>query len=315
MVRLHLLGFTHDLTGVVFSQRKNGKTASFWVPIDDAFMGAVNKLERARRDRNRSERGSRGKSRAVVELRELPPSTRSRALPPVGRSEPRSGMPAAEIQQMLREGKSIKTVAKTAKTNLAWIERLAEPVLTERMGVVRLAQRAYMNRARLGQSGLQLGDAVERNLEERRVATDNLDLDAAWDARQMASGEWRVWVRFSHRGRRQVAQWDFKKSSRTIYPHNRLAAQIGWWAPELPPEPEPVEGEESEVDVAIEESKKPAPPPRRPVQRRKPVQRKPVQRKKPTPRKRKPAPKRRATAKRRPQAKKKSPARRSRGRR
>lgn len=305
MVRLHLLGFTHDLKGVVFSQRKGGKTATFWVPIDDAFMGAVNKLERARRDRNRTERTTKGRSGSVVRLKDLPPSTRSRALPPVGRSEPRSGMPAAEIQRMLREGRTVKTVAAAAKTNLAWVERLAEPVLTERVGVVRLAQRAYMHRARLGQSGLTLGDAVLRNLEERRVATDNIDLDAAWDARATASGAWRVWIRFSHRGRRHSAEWDYEKGSRSIHPRNRLASQIGWWAPDLPPEPEVEADDESEIDVGAEEPKKPAPRKAKPAARR----RRPAARKKPVA-------KRRPPAKRRPSAKRKqAPKRKARRRR
>ena len=258
MVRLYLLGFTHDLKGVVFSQRRGGKTGTFWVPIDDAFMGAVGKLEQARRDRERTSKPNGQSERAkdlakdgakdLVGLKDLRPH--SRALPPVGRSEPRSGLPASDIQQMLRRGKSIKTVVAAAKTELAWVERLAEPVFTERIGVVRLAQRAYMLRPRLGTAGLQLGDAVRRNLEERRATTETIEgLDDAWDAKATASGKWRVWVRFSHRGKRRSAEWEFRKGSRQIVPRNRLASELGWWAPDAPPPPpahEPVEGEPAE---------------------------------------------------------------------
>ena len=240
MNRLHLLGFTHDLKGVVFSQRKGSKTGSFWVPIDDAFMTAVGKLEQARRGRDAGAAKPDGRSRDVVGLKDLP--ERSRALPPVGRSEPRGGLPASEIQQMLREGKSIKTVVAAAKTEVAWVERLAEPVLTERAGVVRLAQRAYMLRPRLGTAGLQLGDAVERNLEERRGAVEGLD--DAWDARATSSGIWRVSVRFSHRGKRRTAEWEFRKGSRQITPRNRLASELGWWTPVPVPRPPAADGEE-----------------------------------------------------------------------
>src|SRR5687768_14975810 len=98
MVRLYLLGFTNDLKGVVFTQRRDGKTASFWVPIDDRFLAAVDKLERARRDRGRSASTSRpSRRKGMLDLNELPPASRSRsvALPPVGRSQARSGLPAS----------------------------------------------------------------------------------------------------------------------------------------------------------------------------------------------------------------------------
>ena len=253
MNRLHLLGFTHDLKGVVFSQRRGSKTGTFWVPIDDAFMTAVGKLEQARRGRDAGAAKPDGKGRDVVGLKDLP--ERSRALPPVGRSEPRGGLPASDIQQMLREGKSIKTVVAAAKSDLAWVERLAEPVMTERAGVVRLAQRAYMLRPRLGTAGLQLGDAVQRNLEERRGSVEGLD--DAWDARATSSGIWRVSVRFSHRGKRRTAEWEFRKGSRQITPRNRLAGELGWWAPVEPPRPPVGDGEEGEErsDAGAEQAK------------------------------------------------------------
>jgi hypothetical protein len=257
MVRLYLLGFTHDLKGVVFSQRRAGKKATFWVPIDDPFLRAVDKLQRARREREGSKAATKaGRSSDVVDINDLP--ARARILPPVGRSQARSGLPASEIQQMLREGRSVKTVAATAKTPLAWVERLAEPVITERIGVVRLAQRAYMLRPRLGTAGLQLGDAVRRNLEERRATSDTIEaLDDAWDAKAGASGTWRVWVRFSHRGKRRTAEWEFRKGSRQIVPRNRLGAQLGWWEPEEPPVPELPAAAEIEAVEAAEETPKP----------------------------------------------------------
>ncbi len=225
MNRLYVLGFTHDLKGVVFTQRKGGKKPTFWVPVDPQFLRALDKLQKARKA---------PKTRAV----EVGPPRRDGkvVLPPVGRSQARTGLPASEIQQMLREGKTIKTVAAAAKTELTWIERLAEPVMTERQGVVRLAQRAYMSRARLGAAGLQLGEAVERNLEDKGTTPDGVD--AVWDARVMTSGIWRISMRFTNRGKRRAAEWEFRKGSRTITPRNRLGAQLGWWAPEPPEEPD-----------------------------------------------------------------------------
>jgi hypothetical protein len=251
MNRLYVLGFTHDLKGVVFTQRKNGKTPTFWVPVDQAFMDAVGRLEKTRSLRSRGLEPSTTKAATKKD---------GKALPPVGRSQARTGLPASEIQQMLREGKTIKTVAAAAKTELGWIERLAEPVMTERAGVVRLAQRAYMSRARLGAAGLQLGDAVERNLEEK--GTTPSEVDAVWDAKILASGLWRVSMRFSNRGKRRAAEWEFRKGARSITPRNRLGAQLGWWEPEV---------EEPELEESEDEETEEAPPP--PPVRRKPVKR------------------------------------------
>jgi hypothetical protein len=233
MNRLYLLGFTHDLKGVVFTQRKGGKKPSFWVPIDAEFLRAIDKLQKARKGPK-----TKGKAPAQVEPQRRDGKV---VLPPVGRSQARTGLPASEIQQMLREGKTIKTVAAAARTDLAWIERLAEPVMSERQGVVRLAQRAYMLRARLGAAGLQLGEAVERHLDEKGTTPDAVD--AVWDAKVASSGVWRVTMRFTNRGKRRAAEWEFRKGSRTITPRNRLGAQLGWWAPE-PEEPEPAEPDE-----------------------------------------------------------------------
>jgi hypothetical protein len=232
MIRLHLLGFTNDLKGVVFGQRRNAKKPAFWVPIDDDFMKAVDKLERARNDADAPSRGGKRRRRAavdedLVEAKAPPPPP----LPAVGRSVSTSKLPVSEIQQLLRQGRSAKSVADAAKVSLAWVERLAEPVMTERAGVVLLAQRARMPRPRLGVSGLPVGDAVQRNLEERRATPDTLE-GLVWDARAFHAGGWRVWLSFEHRGKRRRAEWELGRDRRQIKPRNRLAAQLGWWAPE-----------------------------------------------------------------------------------
>lgn len=251
MQKLHLLGFTTDLKGIVFARRRGAKKAAFWVPVDESFRAAVAKLEDARLQAAGEE------GRAAEEPRVV--------LPPIGRSA--STIPASEIQQLLREGRTIETVAKTAKVSLDWVERLADPVLTERVGVVRLAHRAHMSRPRLGRSGLPLGQAVRTNLEERRATMSTLEtLDDGWDARATRSGPWRVRLRFSHRGSRRVAEWDYVKSTGVLSARNRLASELGWTPP--PPEAReaakpPAEGEE--------EAPEPEAPKRRQGSSRKPT--------------------------------------------
>jgi hypothetical protein len=283
MNRLYLLGFTHDLKGVVFSQRKGGKNATLWIPVDDMFLKAIDKLEQARSEAGSAKKG-KGKGKAAKGRRAEPEPAKRVILPPVGRSQATSRLPASEIQQLLREGRTVKSVVEASKAPQAWVERLLEPVMTERGGVIRLAQRAMMSRPRLGKSGLPLGDAVLRNLEERRATTDTIEgLDDAWDARASHTGRWRIWVKFNHRGKRMTAEWNFNKSTRAVTPRNRLGAQLGWWAPEPGAGPEPIEALEGAEPTASEDGDG--------EQRRKPV-RKAAKRK----RARKAAPKSRARA-------------------
>jgi hypothetical protein len=261
--RLFLLGFTNDLKGVVFSQRRGSKQAKFWLPIDAKFLEAVKKLDRARADRaatpaRKAKSGKEVPSAAAERFRAVPPS---RPLPAVGRSQAASGMPASEIQQLLREGRSVKSVSEASKASPAWVERLAHPVFIERNGVVRMAQRAVMPRARLGPSGVPIGEAVFRNLEERRATPETIEeLEDGWDARTTRAGEWRVSLRFTHRARRRVAEWTFHKGKHEIQPRNRLAAELGWWPPEDDETQEPateLEDENAEAGADAE-----APPPR-----------------------------------------------------
>ncbi len=300
MNRLFLLGFTNDLKGVVFSQRRGAKQAKFWLPIDAKFAEAVKKLEQARSQQEVQRKRSKTSQQTAAAAERFRAPAPSRPLPAVGRSQATVGMPASEIQQLLREGRSVRSVAEAAKASPGWVERLAEPVLAERVGVVRMAQRAVMPRPRLGISGLPLGEAVIKNLEERKATPETIEeLDNDWDAKASRAGGWRVSLRFNHRGKRRVAEWNFHKGKHEIHPRNRLAAQLGWWEPDLP-EDEPdieVEGELDEPEAVVE----PAPQPRRtsaakPRAKRPPAKRRPARRSKPkkaVARTRKPSPKKR----------------------
>ena len=141
----------------------------------------------------RRERAPRKKTKGVVTPRG---SLGQAARPPAGRvRKTRSGLPTSDIQQMLRAGRSTKSVAAAAKT-LSLGSSLAEPVITERIGVVRLAQRAVICAQRLGTWLGEAGPAEPRG--PCRASTDTIEgLDDAWDTKMYASagGTWRIWVR------------------------------------------------------------------------------------------------------------------------
>ncbi len=293
MNRLFLLGFTNDLKGVVFSQRRGSKQAKFWLPVDAKLADALKKLDNARAKKESAARRSKTVQATAAAAERFRAEAPGRPLPAVGRSQAAGGMPASEIQQLLREGRSVKSVSEQAKVSPGWVERLAEPVLVERGGVVRMAQRAVMPRPRLGTSGLPLGEAVIKNLEERRATPETIEtLEDGWDAKASRAGGWRVSLRFNHRGKRMVAEWTFHKGKHEIHPRNRLAASLGWWEPE-PEDEEPFAEGTDELEEP-EGMPEPAPQPRRPA---------PKPRAKRTPPRRRPS-RKPAARKKRPSAKK-----------
>lgn len=264
MLRLHLLGFTRDLKGLVFSGKRGGKTGTYWVEVDETFARAVQQLERARRKPGRAvpepaapEPARKGK-KTVMDTQDLPlPRERPAAR---GKLTPR------EIQRLLREGRAVKDVAAKAGVDEAWVERFLGPVLEERAGVIRLTQQAHQRRSRLGVSGVPIGAAVRLNLQDKRANERTLEqLSDGWEARRMASGVWRVRLRFSHRGKRRSADWELRKDTGDVRPRNALAIDLGWRPP--PPEkPKPEARRETAADDA--EASQPTGEPRREAGRR-----------------------------------------------
>ncbi|HVL80737.1 MAG TPA: septation protein SepH [Actinomycetota bacterium] len=252
MIRLHLLGFTPDLKGLVFSGRRGGRTGTYWVPVDDEFWKSLQQLEGTRAERAVAEPKPKGRRRkltadelTLVEVRELlagrrgsPAAAEQPPAAPEPESEPEpekapkqeSRLSLREVQSLLREGRSVKDVADLAGVDEAWVERFTGPVMHEVRGVVAMTRAAYQQRARLGPSGLPVGDAVVRNLQDRKATQQTLEgIDEGWDARRTRTGLWRVRLRFTHRGKRRAAEWDFSKETREVHPRNDLARELGWW--------------------------------------------------------------------------------------
>jgi hypothetical protein len=234
MIRLHLLGFTHDLKGFVFSGRRGGKTGTYWVPVDETLLRALEQLEGAREERSGEGKAKGGSAEldrlAVIDTQDLP-------LPPPRKSEPRSKLSPREIQQLLREGRSVKDVAGQAGVDASWVERFLGPIMEEQAGVIRLTQQGVQSRPRLGPSGLQIGAAVVRNLESKKATDQTLEeLEDGWEARRIRPRTWRVRLRFTHRGKRRTAEWEFRKDTGAVRVRNQLASDLGWWPPPEPPQ-------------------------------------------------------------------------------
>ncbi|HVE91969.1 MAG TPA: septation protein SepH [Actinomycetota bacterium] len=252
MIRLHLVGFTPDLKGLVFSGRRGGKTGTYWVPVNDAFMRALDQLETARREAagTAPKKGSAkaapaaapGGGRqapaeaAVAEVLELLPKRQLRALREAAATAERSQsrLTPKDIQQMLREGRTVKEVAAQAGVEEAWVERFEGPVLHEMAGMIQMTRDGYQTRPRLGRSGLSVGRAIQRNLIDRKATSQTMsELEDGWEARRTNTRAWRVRLRFTHRGKRRLAEWELLREAGTVRPRNQLARELGWWAPDV----------------------------------------------------------------------------------
>lgn len=279
MIRLHLLGITPDLKGLVYSGRKGGKAGTYWLPVDEEFLRALASLDdarteaskevRPRKGRAKPEAGGAKSAKSAIQWARLTddPSIKTLAqvsgsikvaLPP-SKPRPDSKLTPREIQQLFREGRSVRDVSALAGVDEAYASRFLGPVVHEMLGVVRMTRHSFQSRARRGQSGLPVGEAVIINLQERRATDETLDaLDDGWEAKRMRSGVWRVRLRFSHRGKRRAAEWEFVKESREVRPRNDLARQLGWSseqpvvnpAIDAPAEIHPAEAEAAEARAA-----------------------------------------------------------------
>ena len=87
MQKLHLVGFTTDLDGLIFSARKGSKAGGYVVPLDTELLATITEAERLRNGDKGDEEGARNRGR------------------PDSRLTPR------EIQAHLRAGRSIPEVA------------------------------------------------------------------------------------------------------------------------------------------------------------------------------------------------------------
>lgn len=247
MVRLHLLGFTPDLKGLVFSGRRGGKRVNYFVPVDDRFFEALEQLEEAREKKagGRTSGTRKGRRKADDETLEevvnadLLDLEGSRALAatdpqelplPRGANSVESKLSPGEIQKFLREGRSVAEVARRAEVEREWIERFTGPVREERAGVIRMTRQATLERPRLGRSGLRIGDAVVRNLESRKATAETLrNLEEGWDAKRVRPKAWLVRLRFYHRGKNRTAEWELNRDTNRVEARNKLGTELGWW--------------------------------------------------------------------------------------
>ena len=207
-VVLKPVGVSDDGMSLLLARRAGTKTPPFRLRIDEALVEALELAqERARPN--------------VPEPPEAPESDSNGDRPP-------SKLSPKEIQALLRQGRSVASIARKAAVDEAWVRRFEGPIVWERAGVAARAQRATLSRPRGGESSAPLLEAVKTNLRARGVR--ELDVvDRGWDAvRHAKKKTWIVTLPFEAKGREHVAQWEFDPASGTLTPLSKLAAELGW---------------------------------------------------------------------------------------
>jgi hypothetical protein len=213
--QLHLVGFTTDLDGLIFSARKGSKSGSFVIKIDDGLLSTIEDAERLRNGEPESaDDGEHQRSRQ-----------------PDRRPRPESTLSPREIQARLRAGDTIAEVAAAAGVGEEWVHRFAVPILAEQHQVIERARQLTFAKARLGESALPLGPSVLWNLADRGVRMTEAAYESAWRAWNLHGAIWIVQYEFVSRQRSQMAEWEVDLREGALHNRNRLAADLGYVEP------------------------------------------------------------------------------------
>jgi hypothetical protein len=210
--QLHLVGFTTDLDGLIFSARKGAKSGSFVVPLDDKLVATIAEAHRRRNGDDAGEPlGDAGERQAGT--------ARPRASRQDSRLTPR------DIQARLRNGRTIEEVAREAAVDTDWVERWAAPVLAEQQRVVARARGLVFAKARGGTSVEPLGRSVAWNVADKGVWMAPEQFDRAWSAYQSLES-WIVRFRYRSRGREHIAEWEVDGDE--LLSLDRIASQLAY---------------------------------------------------------------------------------------
>lgn len=210
--RLHLVGFTSELDGLIFSSKDGARSGGYVVALDSELLDAIREVLE-RRDRHRA-----------------PAPT---AKPPLSFTSPRppaqgSSLPPRDIQARLRAGRRIEEVALEAGVDDEWVRRFAAPIFAERAHVAARAQAAVLDVDGLGPSSSSLSGSVAANLADRGAPLLRDELEDGWDAYQLQDTSWVVEFRAPALGHGEPARWGFDTRTARLSALNPAGAKLGW---------------------------------------------------------------------------------------
>jgi hypothetical protein len=237
--QLHLVGFTTDFKGLIFSTRQGAKSGSFVVRPNSAIVQALVELA----------------NRGVFDF-ELPPEMAElvAARPSLGvkreseeavdpKPEPvTSRLSVREVQARLRSGMDVNVIAEQAGVDTAWVRRFYAPIRAEQVQVIQEARAAHLSRGRRGAASQSLGDAAREYLISKGVSVLADIFEQSWSARNLEGSIWLVVFSYPVASRRIKGEWEFDRQTQTLTAHGRLALEMGFAGDRPPAPPPPTEG-------------------------------------------------------------------------
>ncbi|NNG39878.1 DUF3071 domain-containing protein [Flexivirga sp. ID2601S] len=169
--------------------------------------------------------GERSQLRITEELRSAIRRDRSRALADAGVPEhDQVELRPRDVQGLLRSGLSLEDVAERAGWTVEKVSRYEAPIRAERDHVAALARAVPVAdpAARRGEEGT-FGERVERRLDGRGVAAD----DVTWDSWRDSEQDWTVQCAFPAGGRLRQATWRFAVDTCILTPVDDEARWLG----------------------------------------------------------------------------------------
>ena len=180
MQQLHLVGFTTDIEGLIFSARKGSRSGGYVVTLDDRLLARIEEALRLRAEDDTE--GSNGRHPGQAD--DARPVGRARRanngagdVGDAGESEDEddgAGRPAREsaltpreMQARLRAGFSIAEVASEAHVDEEWVSRFAAPILAEQDQVIERAQSLVYTAPRKGPGWCPASDTSGARDDER----------------------------------------------------------------------------------------------------------------------------------------------------
>jgi len=191
MRELRLIGVDDDGEHLLLAESE-GSDEQFRITVDDAL-------------------------RAAVRRRPHRPSTTVGSVPVPEELRPR------DVQALLRAGVSVEDVAERAGWTTEKVLRYEGPIRAEREHIAGVARGLAVSGAAAGRADSTFGQRVERRLDGRGVAAD----DIVWDSWRGSDGAWTLICSFPAGGRQRQAAWHFDVRGRTLTPTDDEARWLG----------------------------------------------------------------------------------------
>ncbi|MGH9164825.1 MAG: septation protein SepH, partial [Acidimicrobiales bacterium] len=228
MQKLHLVGFTTDLDGLIFATRKGAKSGSYVLALDDRLVASIDEARRMR-DGTLPPEPAPSSGPAPVTPPVLPRALTTGAATEAPKRASR--LSPREIQARLRAGGSIADIAAAAGVEEEWVLRFAPPIRAEQARVVDRALRLDFVKARLGRSAEPLGPSVKWNLSDKGVSLSDDVFDHGWSAYNLHGTTWAVRFSYASRARQHAAVWQVDLREGEVIARGRLASELGYVEP------------------------------------------------------------------------------------